>query len=330
MYYNVDLVEECGLEDPAELWLKGEWTLSTFDEWIKKAQNVLSTKGGYALDMGFAESIIGLTASTGNQMTKVSPPLLYLNRTNVTDNIALLQEYYHSGLYYGRGVQDVSPGFAGGTTLLHHGDLWFMKESTRFNPAKMTFVIGVVPYPADDGEGGIPVTTTDVEEAISIGNGEYLTNANGEYIKSVDMSESSFKIPFTGTGCYAVLNVENGKNNINSTVIMHILHDLTAGLGDDPNKLVSLSPDESYRNFLETKFDRYIDVEVIMSCQGTTYFEIMELLSMTVGGGSHFGDSAWWPLAASIIKSKDSPVTAINEVLGKYKQAMIDLGYNIK
>ena len=91
-----------------------------------------------------------------------------------------------------------------------------MRQSTitRFNPTKMTFVIGVVPYPTADGEGGIPVTTTYKDEAISIGNDEYLTNANGEYIKTVDMSESSFKIPFTGTGCYAVLNVENGKNNI--------------------------------------------------------------------------------------------------------------------
>ncbi len=330
MYYNVNLVKECNLEDPAELWLKGEWTLSTFDSWIRNAQNVLSAKGGYALDMGFAESTIGFTASTGNVLTKVKPPVLYINKADVTDNIAMLQEYYADGLYYGRGVQDVSPGFAGGTTLLHHGDLWFMKNSERFNPTKMSFVIGVVPYPTADGEGGIPVLTNDVDEAIEISEGQYLTDASGSYIKSVDMSNSSFQVPFGGTGCYAVLNEENGKNNINSTVIMHILNDLHAGLGPDPNAMVNLTAEESYRNFLDTKFDRLIDIEVIMSCQGKTYFEIMELLSMTVGGGSHFGDGAWWPLAASIIKGSDSPVTAINEVLNKYKQAMRDLGYNIK
>ena len=322
MYYNVNLVRECQLEDPAELWLKGEWTLSKFDQWIRDAQNVLTTKGGYALDMGFAESIIGFTASTGQMMTKVNPPLLYIAQKNVTDNIQMLQDYYHAGLYYGRSVQDVSPGFAGGTTLLHHGDLWFLKESTRFNPTKMTFTIGVVPYPAADGEGGIPVTTTDIDEAIQIGENEYLMNANGEYIKTVDMSESTFQVPYTGSACYAALNIENGKNGINSEIIMHILHDLVAGLGPDPDQLVNLSADESYRNYLETRFDRDIDIEVIMSCQGKTYFELMEILSMTVGGGSHFGDGAWWPLAASIVKGSDSPVTAINEVLPKYKQAM--------
>ena len=144
------------------------------------------------------------------------------------------------------------------------------------------------------------------------------------------MSESSFQVPYTGAGCYAVLNVENGKNGINAEIIMHVLHDLISGLGPDPDQLVNLTAEESYRNFLETKFDRDIDIEVIMSCQGKTYFEIMSVLSMTVGGGSHFGDGAWWPLAASIIKGSDSPVTAINEVLAKYKQAMRDLGYNIK
>ena len=111
---------------------------------------------------------------------------------------------------------------------------------------------------------------------------------------------------------------------------MHILHDLVAGLGKDPNNTVNLSTEEAYRNSLELKLDRAIDIEVIMSCQDNTYFELMELLSMTVGGGSHFGDDAFWPLAASIVKKTDSPVTALNEVLKKYKDAMKELGYNIQ
>ena len=67
-----------------------------------------------------------------------------------------------------------------------------------------------------------------------------------------------------------------------------------------------------------------------MSCQGKTYFELMELLSMTVGGGSHYGPNAFWPLAGTIVKSKDSPTTSLQEVLEKYKSAMRELGYNIK
>ena len=330
MYYNADKVKALNLEDPAELWMKGEWTTTKFDAWVRTAQNALTSEGGYVLDMGFAESIIGMTAAVGNSMTKVNPPLLYLTNTKVTSTIERLQEYYQGGFYSSRSVQDVAPGFQAGTTLLHHGDLWFMKESTRFNPTIMTFTIGVVPYPAEDGEGGIPVTTKDQSEAILIGNDEYLKDSSGNFIKTVDMDASSFQVPYTGTSCYSILNIENGKNGMNAEFAMHILHDLLGGLGDDPNAAATLSDDEAYRNYLETRFDREIDVEVIMSCQGKTYFELMELLSMTVGGGSHFGDGAWWPLAANIVKSEDSPATKLNEVLNKYKQAMIDLGYNIQ
>ena len=330
MYYNVDKVKNLNLEDPAELWMKGEWTISKFSSWVRDAQTKLS-KGEYVLDMGFAESIIGLTASTGNQMSNVQPPRIFLTNNQVTDEISFLQEAYASGLYYGRGVQDVSPGFQAGSTILHHGDLWFLKESTRFNPLVMPFTIGVVPYPTADGQGGTPVTTTDVSKAIKIDEDKYLTDAKGNYIETVDMSNSTFKVPYTGTrSCYAVLNIENGKNGINAKVIMNILHDLVAGLGDDPNNTVNLTADESYRNSLELKLDREIDIEVIMSCQDNTYFELMELLSMTVGGGSYFGDGGFWPLAASIVKKTDSPVTALSEVLPKYKQAMRDLGYNIQ
>lgn len=331
MYYNVDLVKECNLEDPAEMWLKGEWTLSNFDAWVNQAQNILKNSKGYALDMGFAESIIGMVASTGNQMTKVNPPLLYLVQKKVTDTIATLQSYYQSGVYYGRGVQDVSPGFQAGQTLLHHGDLWFLKTSDRFNPSKMTFKIGVVPYPCADGEGGTPITSDKQEDGIKINDSEYLMY-EGRYVTGVDMSNSSFQVPYTGTACYAVLNIAptGAKNGITTKIITHILHDLVSGIGKDPNSKVTLTEDEAYRNFLQTKFDRDIDVEVVMSCQGKTYFELMELLSMTVGGGSHFGPDAFWPLAASIVKSKDSPTTSLQEVLEKYKSAMRELGYNIK
>lgn len=332
MYYNVDKVKECNLEDPAELWLKGEWTLSKFDEWVRQAQNSLKNEANaYALDMGFAESIIGLTASTGNKMSQAVPPLLFLTQSKVTNNITLLQDYYNGGFYYGRGVQDVSPGFTAGTTLLHHGDLWFLKNVDRFNPEKLHFKIGVVPYPTADGEGGTPILSPNQEDGIKISDSEYLM-MDGKYVTGVDMSESTFQIPYTGTACYAVLNISptNSKNGITPEIITHILHDLTAAVGPDPNSFVTLTDEEAYRNTLMTKFDREIDVEVIMSCQGTTYFELMELLSMTVGGGSHFGDGGWWPLAASIVKSKDSPTTKIREYLEKYKQAMRDLGYNIQ
>ena len=331
MYYNVDKVKSLGIEDPAELWMKGEWTISNFDEWVKNAQSLLGSDE-YVLDMGFAESIIAMTGSMGNRITNSNPPLIYLTSKKVTDTIEILQGYYNGGYYSTRSVQDVAPGFQAGKTLLHSGNLWFMKEPTRFNPAIMNFIIGVVPYPTADGEGGIPVTTKDTSNAISIGNNEYLTDSYGNYIQTVDMSESSFKVPYTGVtqDCYSVLNIENGKYGMNSEIATHILHDLLRGYNNNNNNSVNpLTKDEEYRNWLETKFDREIDVEVVMSCQESTYFEMIELVSMTVADGSHFGPDGFWPLASTIVRHNESPAAKLNEVLSKYKQAMRDIGYNV-
>jgi hypothetical protein len=66
-----------------------------------------------------------------------------------------------------------------------------------------------------------------------------------------------------------------------------------------------------------------------MSVYENTYFELFETVSMTVGGGSQFGTDAFWPLCGSICKdaAKD-PYTELNAVYAKYRQAMVDMGYN--
>ena len=324
MYYNADKVRELNIEDPAELWMKGEWTVSKFDSWVKDAQKLLS-EGEYVLDMGFAESIIGMTSSTGFQMTKLYPPLVFIANDNVINVVNRLRNYYQGGYYSSRGVQDVSPYFAEGKSLLHHGSIWFMKNADRFNPQNLTFTIGVVPYPCDDNQGGRIVTTENIKEAIMINNNEYLTDAYGNYIKTVDMSKSNFHIPCADAEVYSIVNVQDGQNGITSTIAMHILHDLISGIKQTYNINLTISDDLLYRQYIETKFDRDIDIEVIMSCQNNIYAEKFEQVSMKVGGGSHFGDGAWWPLACSIVKSEDSPNDRLQEVLNKYKYAFLEL-----
>lgn len=44
MYFNENLISESGLENPAELWFKGEWTWSKFEEYTKQLQNYLNGK----------------------------------------------------------------------------------------------------------------------------------------------------------------------------------------------------------------------------------------------------------------------------------------------
>ena len=141
------------------------------------------------------------------------------------------------------------------------------------------------------------------------------------------MSRSSFAVPYCSTECYSIIDTSNGKNGINNKIIFAILYDLYDGLGRDPEKEIE-DEDTKYRNWLLTKFDRELYADVIMSVQDCTYFELIELVSMTVGGGSHFGPNAFWPLAATICKdSSISPATKLNEVVKDYKDAMREMGY---
>ena len=135
-------------------------------------------------------------------------------------------------------------------------------------------------------------------------------------------------MPYTGTSNYSIVKTENGANGINSDILFYILHDLIGGLGDDPTE-IKQTEDEAYRTFLGKKLDSAIYVDVIMSVQDSSlsYYELMEVLSMTVGGGSHFGPNAYWPLASSIMTSSDTPATLLKQVEDVYKAALAELGY---
>ena len=90
-----------------------------------------------------------------------------------------------------------------------------------------------------------------------------------------------------------------------------------------------LTNDDGYRLYLNKKLDYPIDVEVVMSVQNSqySYYELMEVLSMTVGGGTHFGPNAFWILASGMMTSEETPATVLKEVEEVYLKALRDLGY---
>lgn len=328
IYYNIDLVEKANAEDPAELWMKGEWTLSKFQEWVRTTQSNLPADH-YVLDMGYPEFALGMVASTGNQFVSVSPiQKVNMLEDGVTNVIKIIQNFYKDGYYNARGSQDVTDQFISGTTVLHHGSFWFIKADDRFNATVNNLRLGVVPYPAADGDNLVVEYTSDADEAILGANGEPLTK-DGAYVAGLDLSGAAFKIPFASTTCYSILDYANGKNGINAEIVANILIDLYAGQGADPAQTETLTDEEGFRIYLESLFNRQIDIEVIMSTYNSTYFELFETVSMTVGGGSHFGTDAFWPLCGSICRdaSKD-PYTEFAAVYDKYRQAMVDMGYN--
>ena len=338
LYYNATKVAELGLEDPAEMYFKGEWRWSNFDSWVKDAQ-VKLTEGEYAIDSGYAEFIIGASPAQGNQLVNASKGTIMFTKSAVTSIIDKMKAYYSGGYWNVKhGVSDVTNEFINGKTLLHSGDLWFLKEETRFTSA-INFKIGVVPYPMDDNTTistyTEPYTYTDtqgnlveVNNPILTRNNEPLTTDAGELVYGVDLSESNFKIPYTGGSCYSIMNYAGtGANGMNTTVAFSILHDLIADMPEDPAD-AGITNDDAYRLTLAKKLDYEIDIEVILSCQqAESYYELMEVLSMTVGDGSHFGPNGFWPLASGLMTSSDTPATKLKEVEDVYKKALKDLGY---
>lgn len=332
IYYNIDLVKELGLTDPAELWFQGKWTLSNFEEWVKTGQTNMSStaKGKYVLDMGYPEFTVGLVASTGAKMTNANPAQILFNKANVTRIIEKLQQWDDLGYYNAHGVADVTTNFLAGETVLHSGSVWFLRNADRFDPGQITFKIGAVPYPADDGQGGTPLTTVNESEALVTVNGEKLKDENGSYIYGIDLSSSTFRVPFTDGSCYSVLAIENGKNGINSSIIFHILHDLMGSENEDPAADTTLTPEEAYKVHLESKLDYPIHAAAILSVQNNTYFEMIEIVSMTVGGGSHFSGNALWMIIPNMIRDSNiNPRTALNEVIGEYKAALKQMGFQV-
>lgn len=337
MYYNATLADSIGMEDPAELWFKGEWTWSTFESWVTKAQKNLGA-GQYALDCGYPEFTIGAAAAKGGQMINSRSGAIMFTKSSVTSIFDKIQGFYQGGLWNkSHGVSDVTTVFLNGNSLLTSGGLWFLKESTRFDPSTVTFEIGVVPYPADDTDSITPYTapysyedsegnTVEVTEPLKNRSGETIKTSKGDDVYGIDLTSASFQVPYTGTSNYSIMNYESGRNGITTSIVFAILHDLVMGIGDDPTQAKQTS-DEAYRGYLKTKTDNPLDVEVIMSVQNNQYYELMEVVSMTVGDGSHFGPNAFWPLASGIAVGTDNAATKLKEVEDIYRKAVEQIGY---
>lgn len=335
MYFNENLISESGLENPAELWFKGEWTWSKFEEYTKQLQNYLNGKSTdtekyYALALGYPEFWIGSCASTGNGIATVNGKAgrLNLKSPNVVERLSAIQSLVQSGSYdKSRGVADVAASFAQGKVAFHHGDLWFLKDPSRFDPT-WTWKIGCVPYPTANNEGGEPQYTTDSSKAIKDANGNPLQDASGQYISGIDMTNSTFKVPYTTTSCYSVIDtgVSGGKNGINNKIVFAIMYDLFSGQGSDP-KAAQVTDEQAYRNWLLTKIGKELYADVIMSVQECTYFELIDTLSMSVGGGSHFAGDGLWKTLPGVCTGTDSAQASLASIYDTYKKQFSDLGY---
>lgn len=341
LYYNVELAEKSGLADPAELWFRGQWTWDTFKNWVQTAQNNLASVANFknVIDVGAAEFFIGAAAGQNLKLVTSKGICQFSN----SKQAALFDEMislYSSCWNAAHGTHDVTQQFLEGQTVFANGSLWFLKESTRFDPSVVKFTIGVVPFPTSNTNIMTPYTApytymdtsgnyVEVTEPLKTFKGEDLVDDSGNKIYGLDLSQSTgFQIPYTGTSNYSLINFSETSNNITQTIVFNVLYDLIAGQGDDPNKVAKLTADQGYEVYLNKKLDNPLYAKVIMSVQDPklSYYELMEVVSMTAGDGSHFGPNGFWPAASAILKSGTTAKSQLAELKPPYEAAVQQLG----
>ncbi len=269
LHYNQDLIDQYNLPDPATLWNNNEWTWSAFKDLLAQAQALFDAEAEkgekWAFGGDYFDVAKGLVAARGGSFIKNGRVLL--TSQTVIDVYSELQAL--EDLYWEPNGSTVSTtNFKDGLVLFQTGGMWFYGASERW-PSTLDFSISAVPYPRNDD----------------------------------DASLSTYKIPIGYESMYAMRSVENGENGLSSSILFNIFYDLTCGLKPE-SKSTALSPDEKYQAYLEARIDSAESVEAIMSVQkaeGLTYFEMIGVVSMSLGDGSHYGPDGIYPRSSSLI-----------------------------
>ncbi|MBQ8292882.1 MAG: hypothetical protein IJX78_03625 [Bacilli bacterium] len=293
LHYNQDLIDQYNLPDPATLWNNNEWTWSAFKDLLAQAQALFDAekeKGEkWAFGGDYFDVAKGLVAARGGAFIKNGRVLL--TSQTVIDVFSDLQEI--ENLYWEPNGSTVSTtNFKDGLVLFQTGGMWFYGNAERW-PATLDFSISAVPYPRNDD----------------------------------DVNLDTYQIPIGYEGMYAIRSVENGENGLSSAILFNIFDDLTNGLKPE-SKSTALSPDEKYQAYLEARIDSAESVAAIMDVQtteGLTYFEMIGVVSMSLGDGSHYGEYGIYPQSSSLIvnsKGDKTPSVVLSSLQDIYQKEL--------
>lgn len=155
LYFNVDLLTELGIANPARLYLDGNWKWSDFKNWAISAQSSLKTKGEDYFALGgalayYAENLVPLNG--GRYLDMVEAKVLF-DSEKAMEAYDFIHDVFNQEVFEAkRGYDQGSAEWQGGKVLMHPGDLWFVKAENRWG--NLGFELGFVPYPmADDHDG---------------------------------------------------------------------------------------------------------------------------------------------------------------------------------
>ena len=293
LHYNQALIDQYNLPDPAKMWNDGNWTWSAFTDLLATAQAKFDQEADkgqkWAFGGDYFEVVTGVVAARGGQFVKNGVVLL--------ENATVVQAYEDlqdiEDLYWEPNGSTVSTtNFRDGLVLFQSGSMWFYGAAERW-PATLDFGISAVPYPRMDDDPDL----------------------------------KKYQIPVGYESMYAIRNVVNGENGLSAAILFNIMDDITNGLKPE-SASTALSPREKYYAYLEARIDSKDSIDAIMDVvfdrTGLTYFEMINVISMSVGDGSHYSENGIYPKTQAIITKEDnSPAVMLGQLQPIY-QAKLD------
>ena len=200
MHYNINLIEEYGLEDPAALWNEGRWTYTQFFNYIENAQiefNKNETTKIYSMGGTFSDVTLGLISGSGYKLIDDERVLVQFVNSDIIDIYLDCKELFKKNQWSPDSVgSDISLNFVEGKQLFQTGEFWYFTSEMRYKN-QVDFNIGVVPYPTSDDE-------------------------NQEYY-----------VPTIGSMGYVFPNIENNENGLTTKVLVNIIDNLYHGFENE-------------------------------------------------------------------------------------------------
>ena len=151
LYYNADLVQNLGVDNPTDLYLDGEWTWSKFEEWSTEVQTFLDGQAEEMYALGgvlsyYAEYMLSLNG--GSLINKQTGRVAFA-QAPALETYDFITTLWNKGLFEPNGQYDAgSPLWMSGKVAMHPGDLWFLTADNRWGT--IPFELGFVPYPVAD------------------------------------------------------------------------------------------------------------------------------------------------------------------------------------
>ena len=219
LYYNLDLIEKFGLENPATLWNEGKWDYTSFKDYLQTASDAfaLVSKEMYPLGGKVSDITLGILSGSGYKLIdEETNTVNFVNENNLSIYKDLNEIYHNNKWARDSVVSDISMNFVNGQQLFTSGALWCLLSSMMFKN-NVDFEIGIVPYPARDGSAR-PI-------------GEVVDN---------------YLVPSYGNTCFVFANGDD----ISSKVLVNIVDDLQHGV----NKNQDNESRDEYVQYLETLF----------------------------------------------------------------------------